>query len=58
MFFYPENNSDNNKMATEKKRFIKYKAISDKLQEHFGFKLLADGNTKMLTKFIAFIATI
>ena len=33
-------------MATKKKRFIKYKATSGKLQEQFGFKLLADGNIK------------
>ena len=38
------NNGDNSKMATEKKRFIKYKPISGRL--HFGFKLLADGNIK------------
>ena len=43
-----KNNSDNSKMATETKRFIKYtcKPISSKLQEHFGFKLLADHNIK------------
>ena len=33
-------------MTTEKKRFIKYKPVSGKLQNHFGFKLLADHNIK------------
>ena len=33
-------------MATEKKWFIKYKSVSGKLQEHFGFKLLVDHNIK------------
>ena len=33
-------------MATEQKLFIKYKLVSSKLQEHFGFKLLADHNIK------------
>ena len=48
MYQHPknDNDNDNNKMATEKKRFIKYKAISGKLQENIGFKLLAGGNIK------------
>ena len=33
-------------MAIEKNQFIKYKPISGRLKEHFGFKLLADGNIK------------
>ena len=46
MYQHSKNDNDNSKMATKKKRFIKYKAISGKLQEHIGFKLLAGGNIK------------
>ncbi|XP_029652485.1 zinc finger BED domain-containing protein 1-like [Octopus sinensis] len=50
-------NSNNSKMAAEKNRVMKYKSISARLHEHFGFKLLADGNIKILITFIASIAT-
>ena len=43
MYQNPGNDSNNSKMATEK---IKYKPVSGRLKEHFGFKLLADGNIK------------
>ena len=46
MYENPGNNSNNGKMAIEKNQFIKYKPISGRLKEHFGFKLLADGNIK------------
>ena len=46
MYKNPGNNSNNGKMAIEKNQFIKYKPISGRLKEHFGFKLLADGNIK------------
>ena len=46
MYENPGNNSNNDKMTIEKNQFIKYKPISGRLKEHFGFKLLADGNIK------------
>ena len=46
MYENPGNNSNIGKMEIEKNRFIKYKPISGRLKEHFGFKLLADGNIK------------
>ena len=46
MYEDPGNNSNNGKMAIEKNQFIKYKLISGRLKEHFGFKLLAEGNIK------------
>ena len=50
MYQHPENKSDNSKMAT-KKRFIKYKVISGKLEEHYNnFELLADRNIKNADK--------
>ena len=45
------NNSNNGKMAIEKNQSIKYKPISGRLKEHFGFKLLADGNIKNADNF-------
>ena len=39
-------NSNNGKMAIEKNQSIKHKLISGRLKEHFGFKVLADGNIK------------
>jgi len=39
-------NNENNEIATEKRRSIKYKPISGRLHRHFGFKLLADGIIK------------
>ena len=41
MYENPGNNSTGNdvKMAIEKNQFIKYKPISGRLKEHFGFKL-------------------
>ena len=50
MYQHPENNSANSKIATEKKRFIKYKAKAGKLQELTVI-------SKMLTKFIAHTET-
>ena len=50
-------NSNNGKMATAKNQSIKYKSISGRLKEHFGFKLLATVISKMLTTSIAFNVT-
>ena len=57
MYENPGNNSNSGKMAIEKNQFIKYKPISVRSKDYFGFKLLADGNIKMLTTSIAFIVT-
>ena len=55
MYENPGNNSNNGKMAIEKNQFIKHKPISDRLKEHFRFKLLADGNIKNADTKVLFV---
>ena len=50
MFRKSESNGNNSKMATEKKRVIKYKPISGRLHDHLGFIFLDDGNIKSADK--------